>query len=78
MKKLLAAMAGIVMMSACGSEQKQDAISESEFQAKVDSVVGTRTQEIYTQSMEDLDRRTSIEVKPKADSIFNAWRAANP
>jgi len=26
--------------------------------------------------MEDLDRRMSIEVKPKADSIFNAWVAA--
>ena len=64
-------------MASCSSEQKEQAISKSEFTAKVDSLVGERQGEIMQQAMDDLDRRMAIEVKPKADSIFAVWQA-NP
>lgn len=49
-------------------------MSESVRNAKVDSLVAIRIEELSQQAMEDLDRRRSIEVKAKADSIVQAWR----
>lgn len=50
----------------------QNSISESERDAKIDSLVGVRMQEITRQATEDLDRRKAIEIKAKADSIVAA------
>jgi hypothetical protein len=69
-------------MAAC-STQEGKKMSQNEINAKVDSIVGTRIEELNNQAMEDLDRRMSIEVKAKADSIVQAYEqsqqpAANP
>jgi tRNA G18 (ribose-2'-O)-methylase SpoU len=65
-----------LLIASCTSTSKEQAIDKSQYEFKVDSLVGERQQEIMTQATEDLDRRISIEVKPKADSIFNVWVAA--
>lgn len=64
-----------IVFTACA--QKEKAISQSEIQAKVDSIVGTKIGEINRQAMEDLDRRMTIEVKAKADSIVAAAAPAD-
>ncbi|XZF16079.1 hypothetical protein ACTHGU_08065 [Chitinophagaceae bacterium MMS25-I14] len=47
-------------------------MSESEMHAKVDSIVGSKIEEMNRQAMEDLDHRLAIEVKAKADSIVQS------
>lgn len=66
----------MVMMASCSGEKEQ-AMNQSQYDAKVDSLVGDKMNDLFMQSMEDRDRRISIEVKPKADSIVAAWQAAN-
>lgn len=76
MKNLIPVVIGLAfVMASCGGD-KEAAISKSEGEAKIDSLIGARTGDLLTQSTEDLDRRIAIEVKPKADSIFAAWQAA--
>lgn len=76
MKKLLfPAAIAILMFTAC-NETAAPAMDEATMQAKVDSTVGTRLEELNQQATEDLDRRMAIEVKPKADSIVAARLAA--
>ncbi len=59
-----------LLLLSCRSETT--AISESRRDAVVDSLVGVRMQEVVLHATEDLDRRRSIEVKAKADSIIAA------
>lgn len=66
----------IVSIAFASCAQKEKAISQSEIQAKVDSIVGTKIGDINRQAMEDLDRRMTIEVKAKADSIVAAANTA--
>ena len=70
MQKSLAIIALAFIFASCGNKEKQ--MSDSERQARVDSLVGIRLEEINRQAMEDRDRRMSIEVKAKADSIVQA------
>lgn len=65
------AIVALVCFSAC--ESKKTAMSKSEIKAKVDSMVAVKLDEISQQASEDLDRRKSIEVKAKADSIVEAY-----
>jgi len=60
----------MIFLASCQADQKS--ISESQRDAMIDSVVATKTEEISRQASEDLDRRRSIEVKAKADSILAA------
>jgi hypothetical protein len=62
--------AAIVLLASCASQEHK--FSQSEIDAKVDSLVGVKMEEINRQAMEDLDRRMAIEVKAKADSIVEA------
>lgn len=76
MKKLLfPAVAAMFMFTAC-QQEAAPGMTENEMQAKVDSIVGTRLDQLNQEATEDLDRRVAIEVKPKADSIIAA-RDAN-
>lgn len=76
MKKLLfPAAIATLMFTACG-QQAAPVMDESTINAKVDSTVGTKLDELNQQATEDLDRRIAIEVKPKADSIVAAMKAA--
>ncbi len=76
MKKLVLICAGVVAtMASCGN--KETGMTENEKNAKIDSLVGVRTEEVMQQSSEDLDRRMTIEVKQKADSIVEAYKQAN-
>ncbi|PZF74779.1 hypothetical protein [Taibaiella soli] len=69
-KSFLALLFAPFLLTACSDKQKE--LSETEVKAKVDSLVGVKMEELNRQSMEDLDRRLSIEVKAKADSILAA------
>lgn len=74
-KSFLALLLVPFLLAACSDKQKE--LSETEVKAKVDSLVGVKMEELNRQSMEDLDRRLSIEVKAKADSIVQA-RMSHP
>lgn len=77
MKKLVfPAIAATLLFTACQNEVAPG-MTENEMDAKVDSIVGTRLDELNQQATEDLDRRVAIEVKPKADSIVAARDAAH-
>jgi protoporphyrinogen oxidase len=78
MKLIPVILGATLFIASCTSASKEQAISRSQAEAKIDSLVGERQPEIMQQAMDDLDRRMAIEVKPKADSIFAAWQAANP
>lgn len=62
----------LAMVLTAGCQPKKETISASRRDAIIDSLVGIRVEEMNRQSMEDLDRRRSIEVKAKADSILAA------
>jgi hypothetical protein len=68
MKYKLAIIA-LVIASTTACKNKTEAISRSQMKAKTDSLVAVKMQEINAQAMEDLDRRMSIEVKAKTDSL---------
>jgi hypothetical protein len=74
MKRLLVVPAMMILVS-CQSEQRT--ISESRRDAIIDSLVAMRMEEVTRQATEDLDRRRSIEVKAKADSIVNTMTGAS-
>lgn len=78
MKNLVLVVMVIIGLASCSGAEKEQAMTKNQQQAKIDSIYGEKKNEIFTQAMEDLDRRISIEVKPKADSIVAAWKAANP
>lgn len=69
-------MATGIVLTSCSDRQK--ALTQSEINAKVDSLVGVKVQELARQSAEDLDRRMSIEVKAKADSIVQVRTTGAP
>lgn len=73
---LIAAVLGTALFTAC--KDKNEELSPSAIQARVDSLVGVRMEELNRQAMDDLDRRMSIEIKAKADSIVAAAMAAAP
>ena len=49
---------------------KQEALTKQDINSKVDSIVKTKLPDINRMAKEDLDYRTAIEVKVKADSIL--------
>ncbi len=70
--KLLLLFTVIIMTTSSCKEKTGN--SDSFVNAKVDSIVGTRIEEINRRAMEDLDQRMTIEVRAKADSIIAARR----
>lgn len=68
MKYLVPALAIAFVFASCNTKTEQH--SDSYIHSKVDSIVGSRLQEMNAKSMEDLDQRMTIEVKAKADSII--------
>ena len=54
---------------ALGCQPQERVLQDIEKEAMIDSLIGLKMEEINRQAMEDLDRRKSIEVKAKADSI---------
>lgn len=71
MKQLLLIAGTITLLASCQAEQKP--MTQNEIDAKVDSLVGIKIEELNRQAMEDFDRRKTIEVKAKADSIVEAY-----
>lgn len=72
MKKILFPLTlSIVFFAACNNEQG-GGMTDNEIQAKADSVVGTKIEQLNQEAMDDLDKRMPIEVKQKADSIVAA------
>lgn len=77
MKKVLfPAVIAALLFAACNNNSAP-AMDENAVQAKVDSIVGERLDDLNEEAQEDLDRRIAIEVKPKADSIVEARKAGN-
>lgn len=71
--RYIAILPVLILMVCTGCKAKVQAVSESQKHAKVDSIVGTRLDDLNRLAMEDLDRRKSIEVKAKADSIVEVY-----
>lgn len=71
-KTLLILTVAVIGLASC--ENKQAPMTQNEIDAKVDSIVGVKIEELNTQAMEDFDRRKTIEVKAKADSIVEAYK----
>lgn len=67
---VFALIASVLFLASCNSGG--EGMSQSEFDAKVDSLVGIKLEEVNRQAMEDRERRIAIEVKAKADSIVAA------
>ena len=63
-----------MLLTACSS--RKPTLSSSAIDAKIDSLVGERSKGLIQQSEEDLDRRLSIEVKAKADSLVAVRKGA--
>ena len=63
-------------ISACGKKEKE--LTPQQIQAKADSIFQTKLKKLQQQAKEDLDRRMSIEIKPKVDSIRNISREISP
>ncbi len=74
MKVMLPAFLLLLGLSACGEKVKVH--DEAWQKRQVDSIVGSRMEEINERAMEDLDQRMSIVVKQKVDSILAARKAA--
>lgn len=74
-KSLLIIACAVTGLISC--ESKQPVMTESEKNAKVDSIVGVKIEELNQQSMEDFDRRKTIEVKAKADSLVEEYKKGN-
>ncbi len=60
----------IVLMS-CKHQEIQ--LSKQQIKYKADSIFNVRVNELTNAAAEDLDRRSAIEVKAKADSIVEAY-----
>ncbi|MCB9047062.1 MAG: hypothetical protein H6550_13090 [Chitinophagales bacterium] len=76
MKKLLfPAVFATVLFAACNNNAPAP-MDDNAIQAKADSIVGTKLDELNKMATEDLDRRAAIEVKPMADSIVAARKEA--
>ncbi|HRO43981.1 MAG TPA: hypothetical protein PL009_14190 [Flavipsychrobacter sp.] len=73
MRKILIA-SSFVAFTSC--EPSQTTIDDSRREAIIDSLVAIRMEEITRQATEDFDRRRSIEVKAKADSIVTSKNAS--
>jgi hypothetical protein len=74
MKKIvIAILVSGTLLTSC--MDKQVPMPQTVIKAKVDSIVNARKVEINEQAMEDLDHRSAIEVKVKADSIVQAQAA---
>lgn len=67
---LYAAVMAATGLTSCGA--RQQALTESELNARVDSLVAERVETLNQHYMEDLEKRMAIEVKVKADSIVAA------
>jgi len=76
MKKGLFVVLLMAGLSACSADHQT--VKESQRDAMIDSMVALRMEEISRQAAEDLDRRRSIEVKAKADSIVAARSSIQP
>jgi hypothetical protein len=62
-----------VLLTAC--TEKEAPLTPAQIHKQVDSIVAAKTPELKQQAFEDLDRRKSIEVKAKADSMVQAATA---
>lgn len=68
----------LLLLGVVSCQPKAEVHDEAWRKAQIDSIVGSRMEEINQRAMEDLDQRMSIVVKQKADSILAAREAAAP
>ncbi|RYD56532.1 MAG: hypothetical protein EOP56_12625 [Sphingobacteriales bacterium] len=77
MNRLAIAAVASVFLFSCKAEP-QKALTPAEIKAKTDSIVAVRAVDVRSQADEDLDRRMSIEVKVKADSLMQKCMEGTP
>lgn len=58
-----------VLYCACGKKVKE--LTPAQIKAKADSIAQIKIKSLQQQAKEDLDKRMSIELKPKVDSLRN-------
>jgi len=74
--KILYILLVVASLSSC--IEKEQVLTKADVKAKVDSIVNSRKAELERMAKEDLDYRTAIEVKVKADSIIQAKQKPQP
>lgn len=75
MKYALLVFAFAGMFSACSNADNPN--TDSSRDARIDSIVGAKKEEINQRAMDDLEKRMATEVKGKADSIVKARMAGD-
>lgn len=65
---LFLVLCGVVLLAACG-EKKNNNNTETSIHARADSTFGALIMDINQRAIDDLEKRITIEVKAKADSI---------
>lgn len=70
---------GVFLLSMCfmSCMDKEQVLTKADMKVKVDSIVNTKLPDINRMVQEDLDYRSAIEVKVKADSIVQAKQKRN-
>jgi hypothetical protein len=68
-KSIIALFVITITLIACGKKQKE--LTPQQIEAKADSILQTKIGKMRKDAKEDLEKRLSIEVKPKVDSILH-------
>ena len=66
-------LCAVIALSACGKKEKKE-LTPAQIRVKADSIAQIKIKTLQKQAKEDLDKRMSIEVKPKVDSLRNISR----
>jgi hypothetical protein len=66
----LAALITLMGISAAACQKKEEELTLQQVQQRADSIYRSKIKKLEQQAQEDLDRRRSIELKPKVDSIL--------
>ena len=62
---------GAIFVLSLGACQKKEAeLTKEQIQQRADSIYNSKVKRLEKQAQEDLDRRMSIELKPKIDSLL--------
>lgn len=58
----------VLFLGAC--QKKETELTKEQIQQRADSIYNSKVKRLEKQAQEDLDRRMSIELKPKIDSLL--------
>ncbi len=72
----IAFMISLLAMVSCGKETQE--MSMEALQTKADSILAPKYKQMQQEARDNLDKRRSIELKPKVDSLLNRTKEIPP